>query len=96
MAVEHARVSVGTTATLLSTSVTPGASMPTVAHSVAVQSPSDASASVFIGGSGVTTSSYGFELTAGSAIAFDLAAGESIYAVVASGTETVNVVRLSV
>ena len=87
MAVSAAAVSVGTTATLLSTAETDfvgGAAF-------AVKVPSGG-ATVFVGASGVNTSA-GFPLAAGETLLVDLDAGESLYGVVASGTQLVNVLR---
>jgi hypothetical protein len=90
MALEHAQVSVGTTATLLSS-----ASAGRDGQTVLVQNPTSG-VNVYVGGAGVTTSSYGYLLQAGSAFAIDLQGGESIYAVVASSTQAVGVIRQGV
>jgi len=90
MALSHAIVSVGTTATLLSSS-TAGRD----GQTVLVQNPSGG-ATVYLGGTGVTTSSYGFLLEGGVAFAIDLQDNESLYGVVASSTQSVNVIRQGV
>lgn len=90
MALEHAQVTVGTTATLLS-AATAGRD----GQSVLVQNPTGG-VNVYIGGTGVTTSSYGYLLLAGSAFAIDLQAGEGLYGVVASSTQAVGVIRQGV
>jgi len=90
MAISHAQVSVGTTATLLSLAV-----QGRNGSTVLVQNPSGG-ANVFIGGAGVTTTSYGYLLTGGSAFAIDIENGEAIYGVVASSTQTVGVIRQGV
>jgi hypothetical protein len=90
MALTHAQVSVGTTATLLSS-----ASAGRDGQTVLVQNPTSG-VNVFVGGAGVTTSSYGYLLQAGSAFAIDLQGGEGIYAVVASSTQAVGVIRQGV
>lgn len=87
MAVTHNIVTVGTTATVIST-----AANDRDGHSVLVQNPS-ASTVVYIGGAGVTTSSYGVALAGGSDISIDLQQGEILYGVVASSTQAVNVLR---
>jgi len=87
MAVSHARVSVGTTATKL-TSDFDGKD----GQTINVQNPSGA-ADVFLGGEGVTTTSYGFLLGAGISFSVELQDDEKLYAVVASGTQTVNILR---
>jgi hypothetical protein len=90
MALQHAQVSVGTTATLLSAAVAGRDG-----QTLLVQNPSGG-VNVFIGGAGVTTSSYGYLLTGGSAFAIDLQAGEGIYGVVASSTQALGVIRQGV
>ncbi len=90
MALSHAIVSVGTTATLLSSS-TAGRD----GQTVLVQNPSGG-ATVYLGGTGVTTSSYGFLLESGVAFAIDLQDNESLYGVVASSTQSVSVIRQGV
>jgi hypothetical protein len=87
MAVTHNIVSIGTTATVIST-----AAGDRDGHSVLVQNPSS-SVIVYIGGEGVTTSSYGVSLAGGSDISVDLLQGEILYGVVASSTQNVNVLR---
>jgi len=90
MALTHAQVSVGSTATLLSAT---GAGRD--GQTVLVQNPTNGQ-SVYIGGTGVTTASYGFLLLAGTAFAIELQDGEGIYGVVASSTQTVGVIRQGV
>lgn len=87
MAVSHSRVSVGTTATKL-TSDYDGKD----GQTINVQNPSGG-ADVFLGGEGVTTSSYGFLLGAGISFSVELQDDEKLYAVVATGTQTVNILR---
>jgi hypothetical protein len=87
MAVSHSRVSVGTTATKL-TSDYDGKD----GQTINVQNPAGG-ADVFLGGEGVTTSSYGFLLGAGISFSVELQDDEKLYAVVASSTQTVNILR---
>jgi len=87
MAVSHQRVTVGTTATQL-TSDADGRD----GQTISIQVPSGG-ATVFLGGAGVTTASYGFELLAGTSFSVELQQGEKVFAVVASSTQTVNVFR---
>ena len=87
MAISHARVSVGTTATKL-TSDYDGKD----GQTINVQVPT-AGATVYLGGEGVTTTSYGYELLAGTSFSVELQDDEKLYAVVASSTQTVNVIR---
>jgi hypothetical protein len=90
MALSHGVVSVGTTATLLS-----AASGGRDGQTVLVQNPAGG-ANVYLGGTGVTTASYGYMLVGGSAFAIDLQIGESLYGVVASSTQSVSVIRQGV
>ena len=87
MAVSHARVSVGTTATQL-TSDFDGKD----GQTINVQNPAGG-ADVYLGGAGVTTTSYGFLLGAGISFSVELQDDEKLYAVVASSTQTVNILR---
>jgi hypothetical protein len=48
---------------------------------------------VYLGGEGVTTSSYGYELLGGTSFSVELQDDEKLYAVVASSTQTVNIFR---
>ena len=87
MAVSHSRVSVGTTATKL-TSDYDGKD----GQTINVQNPAGG-ADVFLGGEGVTTTSYGFLLGAGISFSVELQDDEKLYAVVTTGTQTVNILR---
>lgn len=85
MAVKHNRISVGTAATLLNLTETDSQPGQQLVASVE-------SGTVFLGGSAVTSSSYGFVLTPGIAFATDLSSGEQLYAAASSGSVTVNVI----
>ena len=87
MAVTHARVSVGTTATKL-TSDYDGKD----GQTINVQNPAGG-VDVYIGGEGVTTTSYGYLLKAETSFSIELQDDEKLYAVVASSTQTVNIIR---
>jgi len=87
MSVSHQRVSVGTTATKL-TSDYDGKD----GQTINVQNPTGG-VDVYLGGDGVTTTSYGFLLKADTSFSVELQGGEKLYAVVASGTQTVNIIR---
>jgi hypothetical protein len=87
MAVSHARVSVGTTATQL-TSDYDGKD----GQTINVQNPAGG-ADVYLGGAGVTTTSYGYLLKAETNFSVELQDDEKLYAVVASSTQTVNILR---
>jgi len=90
MALSHGIVSVTTAATLLS-----AADAGRDGQTVLVQNPSGG-ADVKLGGAGVTTNSYGYIVVGGSAFAIDLQVGEALYGVVASGTQSVSVIRQGV
>lgn len=90
MAVGHERVSVGTTATKLG-----DAERDRDGFTIMVQNPSGG-ASLYIGGTGVTTTSYGYEVVAGAEVGVELQRDEELYGVVASGSQTVNVLRIGV
>jgi hypothetical protein len=87
MAITHERVSIGTTATQISAN-----SAGRDGQTVSVQVPA-AGATVYLGGEGVTTTSYGFLLAAGISFSVEMQDGEKLYGVVASSTQTVNVLR---
>jgi len=95
MAITGLRITVGTSATLLTPSAfTNSISSNQQGISLLVQNPS--SVTVFLGGADVTTTTYGFALSANQSIAIDLNSDELLYAVVASSTQTVNVLRQGV
>jgi hypothetical protein len=90
MSLAHERVSVGTTATQLSSNYSGKDG-----QTVSVQNPST-TVTVYLGGEGVTTTSYGYALGVVSDMSIDLQDGEKLYAVVASSTQTVSVLRQGV
>ena len=54
----------------------------------------NASASILIGGPGVTTSNYGFKIIPNAAISFELDGTDSIWAVSSTAEATVNIMRI--
>jgi len=92
MAIAHAIVSVGTSATLLTVALEGGGKD---GSTILVQNPTGGQA-VFIGGSGVTTASYGYKLAIDSTITIELNQDEALYAVVAATTQSVAVLRQGV
>jgi len=92
MAINHALVSVGTSATLLTVAASGGGKD---GSTILVQNPSGG-VSVYLGGAGVTSSAYGFILAAGSNIAIELNQDEALYGAVASSTQSVAVLRQGV
>jgi hypothetical protein len=87
MAVSHQRISVGTTATKLTLDYDGKDG-----QTISVQVPTSG-ATVYLGGEGVTTSSYGYELLGGTSFSVELQDDEKLYGVVASSTQTVNILR---
>ena len=92
MAINHAIVSVGSTATLLTVAASGGDKD---GSTILVQNPTGGQA-VYIGGAGVTTSSYGFILAVNSNMSIELNQDEALYGVVASSTQSVAVLRQGV
>lgn len=90
MAVQGARVTVGTTPTLLSGTPTDNSA----GSRLTVRNPSGTTA-VALGGSTVTAAA-GYELPAGAVVQFTLGDGESLFGVVTVGTVDVHVVRTGV
>ena len=88
MALNSARVTVSTSATLLDSTVGEAA------QSVALQADSGNSLPVFVGGSAVAVAD-GWELAPGAVLAIPYdAAASGIYGIVAAGTETVQVLEV--
>lgn len=95
MAINGTSITVGTTATLLTpTTFTNQINYNQLGMSLLIQN--TASVIVYIGGSDVTSSIYGYALAANQSLAVDLDADEQIYAAVASGTQTIRVLRQGV
>lgn len=90
MALSHSRPTVSATASAIV-----GDSNDRSGQSIVIQNPS-AGATVYLGGSGVTSSTYGYALAGGSDLSIDLSPGESLYAITASGTQQVNILRQGV
>ena len=96
MAIQGLRVTVSTTATLL-TSTTPSDSVfyNQKGQTVLVQNPSS-TVTVYVGGSDVTSSIYGYSLAPLDILSIDIDSGEGLYAAVATNTQQVNVLRKGV
>jgi hypothetical protein len=91
MTIQSAVVSVGTSATALSAAEGSGSD----AVSVAVSVPSGG-ATVYVGGSDVTTGN-GYPVAAGQSVVLNaIAPGERVYGIVAASTQNVNVLRQGV
>lgn len=95
MAITGTSVTVGTSATLLiPTTFTNQINYNQRGMSLLIQN--TASVVVYIGGSDVTSSTYGYALAANQSLSIDLDSGEQIYAAVASGTQSIRVLRQGV
>lgn len=93
----HALVTVGTTAVNLLAGVADTVGFgdeKVVSRSLSVQNVSDAT--IYLGGPGVTTASYGYALAAGATIGFDLMNRDTLYAVSAAGGKSVAVLHLGI
>jgi len=93
MGVNHALVSVGTSAVDLTSGVT-DTDQNTQIRSVVLTN--TGTSSVFIGGPTVTTISYGYELKAGYELALDLTLGDAPYGIAAAGGGQLRVLHLGV
>lgn len=91
MAINQARVSVGTSATLLDNFTETDS-----VRGTALVVQNLGTASVYLGNASVTTSTYGYELKANSSLSVTLQPEETLYGVVASGTVTVSVLAQGV
>lgn len=85
MSVEHSRPTVGTTATVVARAIGTTEQV-SVDNATAVP--------VFLGGAGVTPSSYGIVLPPGGTFTTDLHPGDALYGVVSAVTSTVGVLHI--
>lgn len=92
MSLTHAMVTLNSTATLLTI---PFASEPDYASQLTIIVQNlDQSKHVLLGGSNVTTTSYGHKLEPGSSIEFKLSPWDELYAVADTGTLSAGVIRI--
>ena len=89
MSIKTDRVNVVTSATRLDTQPNTGTYQ---GDTVTVQNLG--TASVYLGGSSVTTSAYGYELKANSSLSIDMTAEDSLFGIVTAGTVTVSVLTV--
>jgi hypothetical protein len=94
MAVQHRTVTVGTTATDLTSEVRDALGYEDVARSMSIQN--ESGVTVYIGGPGVTATDYGYALPASSEVAFDLRRSDVLFAAVAAGTAPIRVLHTGV
>jgi hypothetical protein len=96
VAVKHSTVTVGIAATdLISPVADASGNNYDLARRVTISNPG--SVSVFIGGPGVTTTDFGYELKATSQVSFDLHQTDVLYGVVIGpGTQNVHLLHLAV
>jgi len=92
MAIKHSVVSVGTTATALHAG---NGRLTGHKFTIMVQVPTGG-ATIYLGGSGVTTTNYGYALVAGGDYALDMNPSETLYAVVATGTQSAYIIKQGV
>lgn len=93
MAIKHARQIVGTTPVDLSAAI-PGATLRPGLASRTISVQNGGTADVLLGGADVSSTNFGYTLPVGQAVSLDCGWGDRIFAVVASGTQTVNVLVL--
>lgn len=96
MAVSHSSVTVSTTATSLLGAVQGARAGRSNVTAVARTLVLKAAADLFVGGPGVTSSSYGVKVTSGETLSLDLKPGDAVFAVVASGSVAQPVLHLGV
>ena len=92
MGLSYARVSVTTSPTVLTVLALDGGRS---GKAVCIQNPAGG-ATVYLGDASVTTSTFGYALAGGSDFVIELEKQEDIYGVVATSTQTVNVMRQGV
>jgi hypothetical protein len=92
MAIKHSKVDVGTTAV----SLTAGVSETDNTYGRSLVATNEGAATVYVGGSDVTTTSYGYPLVAGGELALDVAGSDEPFAIAASGTVTLRLLHLGV
>lgn len=95
MAVSHSSVTVGTTAASLTAGVDDASGNNyDVARRVILTN--TGATDVYIGGSGVTTSAYGYKLAASASLALELISGDEPFGIVSTGTAVVRVLHTGV
>lgn len=94
MAVKHAEVTVTTTAANIVAGVPDTSGQYEVSRTVVLQNESEVD--VFLGGTGVTTTAYGYKLVPDAEASFDLSFDDFLFAVVATGTATVRALHIGV
>jgi hypothetical protein len=92
MSLSHSLVSLTTTAQIVS--VAPADELPYAnSLTISIQNTDDTIA-VFLGGVGVTSSSYGYKLLPGTTFSADLSPADDLYAVAASGTPKIAIIKV--
>jgi hypothetical protein len=91
MAIENAQVSVGTTATKLSTSTAIG-SGPSNDYNIRLS----AGTAFYIGGSSAVTTANGYQVPANTHFEVPMEYGEELWGIVGTGTVTVSVLRAGI
>lgn len=93
MSVKHATVTVGVAAVSLTAGIADAAG-DKYARSVVITN--EGAATVFIGGSGVTTADYGHKLATGGVLTIDLGPKDEPFAIAATAGHTVRVLHVGV
>jgi len=92
MSLSHSLVTLSTTAQIIS--IAAEDEIPYANElSISVQN-TDASIVVYLGGAGVTSSSYGYKLLPGTVFTADISPNDELYAVAASGTPNVAIIKV--
>jgi hypothetical protein len=92
MSLSHSLVTLSTTAQIIS--IAAEDEIPYANElSISVQN-TDASIVVYLGGTGVTSSSYGYKLLPGTVFTADISPNDELYAVAASGTPNVAIIKV--
>jgi hypothetical protein len=94
VAVRHASPLVGTTATDLTSGVLDTRGYDGITRSVSLQN--ESVVTVFIGGSDVTATDYGYALAPGDEVSFDLTLTDVLFGVVETGSHSLRVLHLGV
>lgn len=92
MAITHAKVTVATTATALNTALTKNGN-PTMTMSIQVPT---GGATVYVGASDVTTTTYGYAIAAGGVLTIEMGQDEVLYGIVAASTQAVYILKQGV
>lgn len=91
MTVQHASLSVGTTALSVRSTIADKSGVGNDSVAFTVTLTNEGSNPVYIGGTGVTTAAYGYKLAASGEKTLDLGESDDPYVIAGTGTNTVRV-----